>query len=221
MTTNCRKFLGTRLRGNRGFSLIELALVLGIFSLIVTAVFIIMATVMHNQQVNRLQQQIITIVANTRNYASHVDGNGLSLMTSDLCNLGLLPGDIGKVGATASAPCPLVGGLGSYNYTDAINQPFIACAAGGSNIANANCYPFGTGGYINVTLIISPTDCVAVLGKLSSSPSDLGFLSYNANLSGIHSTSDSTNLTMSNIVTNCHSGNITGNLGGLVLYFSL
>ena len=146
-----------------GFTLLEVALVLSFAGLIIGGVFILVSTAMHNSQMNRLQSQIISTVQNVRSYAHRVDVSTISLTTTNLNDLSLLPSDIAN--------------NGTY-YVDAIGKQFDACAAGGTNATTCGA----TGQTSTVAVVfqnLSSADCGAILSSFSSSgASDLGFIKY-------------------------------------------
>lgn len=146
----------------RGFSLVEVAIVLTIFGALIGGIAILIGTATNNQRMNRLSQQVMSILENTRNYASKVDKSNFYLVaTADFSALGLLPADVSSNG-------------GNFNHI--MGQPLVLCAA--ANAKGGLACPDGVSiGLDN----IDSSACINILSKIGGNFENIGLVSYQVN----------------------------------------
>ena len=76
----------------RGFTLTEIAIVLGIIGLILGAIWTAAAAAYENNKLNKAQTQLIAIANNMKKYAGAIPTNGNA--QTGLCKLGIFPPDM-------------------------------------------------------------------------------------------------------------------------------
>lgn len=148
------------LSSSRGFSLVEMAIVLTIVGIIIGGIGILMSTASNNMKINRLSQQVITMVENVRGYVRRVDTDALDLRIADFDSLSLLPKDLGP----------------STTYKHAMGGDTVACAASGSK--NLFCTSNASKGIAIILKSLKSDACTNVLIKLANSATDLGLTQY-------------------------------------------
>jgi len=145
----------------RGFTLVEVAVVLAILGVIIGGVWIISSDALGSHRKNRQAEQVISTVDAARNYLRHVDLLPVittPLTTATASSLGILPSDVGPVG-------------GPYDDVYGGAFTFATAPIGSQNVT------------IQITLAGVPTDgCVDLIygrfGANTQSVSDMGFLGY-------------------------------------------
>lgn len=87
----------------RGISMLEAALALGVFGLIVAAIWIMTGSVFGTSKKNQLAQQVVASVEGIRNYTRHADLSNLTLTNEGLWEIGALPNDVRRGGELRNA----------------------------------------------------------------------------------------------------------------------
>jgi len=194
--------------GNRGFTLLEATLVLGILGIIVAGILIASGNAIAGQKRKHQAEQVITTVGNMRNYLKSIDLSTIpsgTLLTPDVIKLGLLPSDaVNGVNTGRNA----YGGNLLVGFTTSNNQ----IAIGLENIPSDACVDLlynHFGGSSNVT----QSGGSSTGG--SNTANDVGFLGYNRD----GSAQVVTNASFTFATTNCAPN--SGFSGTLYLYFSL
>lgn len=121
-----------------GFTLTELAIVLGIVGLILGAVWVAAAEVYHQWRVTTLERQIMQTVSNAKLlYKGQLSNSSFSSTPNDFTTefgAGMFPGDFLRPGVTGVTPCPYVTVQGGYPYCDwALNASVLAGVPGAPN----------------------------------------------------------------------------------------
>jgi len=191
--------------GNRGFTLLEATLVLGILGIVVAGILIASGNAMAGQKRKHQAEQVITTLGNMRNYLKSIDLStipGGILLPPDVIKLGLLPSDaVNGVNTGRNA----YGGNLLPGFNASSNQVIIGLEGIPSDACVDLLYNH-FGGSSDVTQSGGSTTG-------SNTANDIGFLGYNR---------DGTaqvikNASFTTVTTNCATG--TGN--SLYLYFSL
>lgn len=97
------RFATKPLRRHRGFSLVEAAIVLGVFSIIVSALWAVVGSVRENIRREQACDQIVTVVNNIR---AHYEGedrieSGYNELTNLLIEKGVIPSDMHRSGTSS------------------------------------------------------------------------------------------------------------------------
>ena len=90
--------LNKKIASQQGFSLLEIAIVLGITALVVAGIWLIMSTVNQNSREGRLASQAIETITNARrvfgNAAEQPDVSGTEAFTQAAITAGIFPADM-------------------------------------------------------------------------------------------------------------------------------
>ena len=143
----------------KGFTLTEIAIVLGIIGLILGAVWVAASGVYSNQKVSKANTEILTILQSVRTLYSTSATTGLADatdMTADLCSAQAFPGDMLKT-TTCSATN--------------VNNPW----GGNTTVLSSSSSVAGTGDALVVRMTAVPTAaCISLFTSIAGNSRDSG-----------------------------------------------
>ncbi len=173
-------------RSISGFTLLEATIVLAILGIVVAGIWIASAGAINAQKKKRLAEDVLTTVANIRDYVKNIDiPAGKSLTTADIQNLGLFPADVVRNGVTINPYS------GIFQAT-ADNNQIVIIVNGLTTDACVDLLYNHFGGSSNVTTGSATT---------GNQPQDIGFLGYST---GAAFPPQNTSVTFTAITTACN-----------------
>ncbi|MDR3449936.1 MAG: type 4 pilus major pilin [Alphaproteobacteria bacterium] len=159
------KSLPARASRKQGFTLTEIAIVLGIIGLILGAIWVAASAVYNNQKVGKGTTQMLNIVQGIRSLYSTSSTTGLADatdMTFSICSAGVFPSDM-----IPSAGC------GTSAAPGTINDPWN----GSTTVASTSVAVAATGDAFIVKMAGVPTSaCTALMTSLGGTGRDPGLI---------------------------------------------
>lgn len=184
----------------KGFTLTEIAIVLGIVGLILGAIWVAAAGVYNNQKINRANTEILTILQSVRSlYASSGAVGSDTEITNSLCQANVFPGDMVGVAACGD---------------NSIRHPWGA--AGTVHVYSTSSMTANTGDAIQIEFINIPRwACISLLTALGGNSHDSGMI-YISGAAAFSSAGGSTyaGLAAPPVTTIAAANNCSGSAGG-------